>query len=128
MMSPLDSILMGLGGALSVIPGVSRIAGLVTGGMVRGVSQHNALEYALLVSVPALAVVICFDVYAVAVAGLTVTALGFLIWVLAAAASCGSAYLGIMLMRYIAVKGGFHSFCYYSWGMAMFSFVLYLIV
>jgi undecaprenyl pyrophosphate phosphatase UppP len=128
MMSPLDSILMGLMGALSVIPGISRMAGLLTGGMARGAAQNHALEYALLLSVPVLMVLSGIDVYVVIAAGVSVTAAQFLSWVLAGVAAFGSGYLGILFMRYLAMKTEFYSFCYYSWGVAMFSFVLYLIV
>lgn len=128
MMSPLDSILMGLMGALSVIPGISRIAGLLTGGMARGAAQNHALEYALLLSVPVLMVLSGIDVYVVIAAGVSVTAAQFLSWVLAGVSAFGSGYLGILFMRYLAMKTEFYSFCYYSWGVAMFSFVLYLIV
>ena len=128
MMSPLDSIIMGIGGALSVIPGVSRVTGLVTGAMIRGTSQHHALEYALLLSVPALTVMLCFDVYALITVGVTVSIVQFLLWILAGAAAFGGSYLGILFMRFVAVKTEFYSFCYYSWGMAVFSFVLYLLV
>ncbi len=128
MMSPLDSILMGAMGALSVIPGLSRMACLLTGGMARGAAQNHALEYALLLSVPVLVVLSGIDVYVVIAAGVSVTAAQFLSWVLAGVVAFGSAYLGILFMRYLAMKTEFYSFCYYSWGMAMFSFVLYLIV
>lgn len=128
MMSPLDSVVMGLMGALSVIPGVSRMAGSITGGSIRGTSQNHVLEYALLLSVPVLILQICFDVYAVIVSAVTVSALQWLIWVLAGIAAYGGGFLAIVFMRYVFMKTAPHSFCYYSWGMAVFSFVLYLIV
>ena len=128
MMSPLDSIIMGLCGALSVIPGVSRIAGLLTGAMVRGTDQSNALEYALLLSVPVLIVLTGFDIYFVIVSSVTVTTVQLIIWIVAGAVAFGSAYLSILFMRFISMKTSFTSFCYYSWGMSMFSFLLYLIV
>lgn len=128
MMSPLDSVVMGLGGALAVIPGVSRVGGLLTGGMVRGTDQVHGLEYSLLLSVPVLAVVVCFDVYAVIAANLTVTFIWLMVWLVAGAIAFGSAYLSILFMRFISMRSGFDSFCYYSWGMSLFSFVLYLLI
>lgn len=128
MMSPLDSLLMGLGGIVAVIPGVSRMAGLIAAGTARGVERSYGLEYALLLSVPVLAVLLCFDIYAVAVAQATVSALALLVWILTAAIACGSAYVGILFMRFLAMKSGFYSICYYSWGMALVSFVLYLLI
>lgn len=128
MMSPLDSVVFGLCGALSVIPGVSRMAGLLTGAMGRGSEQSNALEYALLLSIPVLIILTVFDIYIVMVTSVAVTTALLLTWLVAGFAAFGSAYLGILFMRYVAVKTGFTSFCYYSWGMAMFSFLFYLIV
>ena len=127
-MSPLDSLLMGLGGVLALIPGVSRITAMITAGVLRGTDQANALEYALLLSVPVLAVLLCFDIYAVVAAGATITALMLLVIILAAVIACGSGYLGILFMRFLSMKSGFYSICYYSWGMALFSFVLYLLI
>lgn len=128
MMSPLDSLVMGLGGVLAVIPGVSRLTAIVTGGTLRGVEPSHAMEYALLLSVPALGILVCFDFYGVIAAKLTITALMLLVMLLAAVVSCGSAYLAILLMRFISMKSGIQSLCYYSWGMALFSFVLYLLI
>lgn len=128
MMSPLDSLIMGIGGALAVIPGISRVGGLLTGSMARGTDQVHALEYSLLLSVPVLAVLLCFDIYAVICAKLTITLLWLLVWLIASAVAFGSAYLGILFMRFLSMRSGFHQLCYYSWGMALFSFVLYLLI
>lgn len=128
MMSPFDSVIMGLVGALSVIPGVSRVTAVVTGAMIRGAGQNHALEYALLLSVPVLVLTIGFDVYSIFTVGVTVTAIQFLAWILAGAAAFGGAYLGILFIRFVSMKTKLFSFCYYSWGLAVFSFVLYLLV
>jgi len=127
-MSPLDSFVMGIGGALAVIPGVSRMSGLLTGGMARGTDQTHALEYALLLSVPVLIVLVGFDIYAVITAKVAITFLWLMIWLIAGAIAFGAAYLAILFMRFLAMRSGFYSICYYSWGMALFSFVLYLLI
>ena len=128
MMSPLDSFVVGLGGALALIPGVSRMGGLITGCMARGTDQSHALEYSLLLSVPVLFVLLCFDIYAVICAKLTITFVWLMIWLAAGLIAFGSAYLAILFMRFLSMRSGFHQFCYYSWGMALFSFVLYLLI
>ncbi len=128
MMSPMDSLIMGLGGALAMIPGVSRMAGLITGGMIRGTDQTKVLDYALLLSVPVLVILLGFDVYAVIVAKLTVTLAQLLIWLVAGGIAFGGGYISILLMRFLSIRSGFHTLCYYSWGMALFSFVLYLMI
>lgn len=128
MMSPLDSLIMGLGGALSVIPGVSRISSLITAGALRGTDTSQTLEYAFLLSAPALVVLLGIDVFAMLSAHTVITAIMLLTMVLAAALACGGAYAAIMFMRFMSQKTGFYTFCYYSWGMALFSFVLYLLI
>lgn len=126
--SRLDGVVMGLGGALAAIPGFSRIGCILSAGLVRGIDRGYALDMALLLSIPTLLGLLIFDVYAVIVAGATVGALMVLIYLLAAAIAFGSAWLGIKLMRYLSVKAGFTGFSYYCWGLALFSFILYLMI
>ena len=126
--SRLDGVVMGLGGALAAIPGFSRIGCILSAGLVRGIDRGYALDMALLLSIPTLLGLLIFDVYAVIVAGATVGALMVLIYLLAAAIAFGSSWLGIKLMRYLSVKAGFTGFSYYCWGLALFSFILYLMI
>lgn len=126
-MSRLDSFLMGLGGALAAIPGFSRIGGITTAGLIRGVDRRYVLDAALLLSIPVLLGLLIFDIYAVATAKIALTAVSLLIYLIAAVLSFGGAWFGILLIRFLAVKAGFTGFSYYSWGLAMFSFILYLI-
>lgn len=126
--SRLDGVVMGLGGALAAIPGFSRIGCILSAGLVRGIDRGYALDMALLLSIPTLLGLLIFNVYAVIVAGATVGALMVLIYLLAAAIAFGSAWLGIKLMRYLSVKAGFTGFSYYCWGLALFSFILYLMI
>jgi hypothetical protein len=52
----------------------------------------------------------------------------FIGYILAAAAAFGGGYFGVVILRYLTVQIGYIGFAYYSWGAAMFSFILYLIV
>lgn len=126
-MSAFDGLLIGLCSALSVFPGISRIGGAVSAAVARGADKQHALNWALLLSVPVLIVLSGFDVFGLISSGFTLTS-GILGYILTAVgAVCGS-YFGIMLMRFLAVKTGFHGFAYYSWGLALFTFILYLTV
>lgn len=125
-MSQLDAVLLGLSGVLAVIPGISRIGVLTGVGIARGADREQSLSWALLLSIPALAVLLGMDAYTVMTQGIGAFAL--LQTVFAALASFGGAWCGIRIMRFLAVKAGFSSFAYYCWGAALFSFIMYLTV
>ena len=127
-MSPLDGLLMGLGGALAVFPGVSRVGAVSCGGTARGAERSYILDLAFLLSIPALIAMIVFDIYAVVIAKAAISVIIVIGYILAAIASFGSACLSIMLMRYLIVKADSSGFAYYSWGVALFSFIIYLVV
>ena len=124
--SGLDGLLMGLGAVLAMLPGVSRIAGFTTVGILRGCQRSYALELALLLCIPALIVLILFDVYFIIATGAAITAAWVLSGVIAMAMAIPTAYLCITFLRFLSVKVGFSGFAYYSWGAAMFIFILYL--
>ncbi len=126
--SALDGILVGLGGAFGAIPGLSRMGCTLSIGQARGFDRSYALDTALLLSIPALLGLLIFDIYAAFAAKVGVTALALFGYLCSAALSCASAYLGILLMRFLSAKTGWTWFAYYSWGAALFSFILYLVI
>lgn len=126
--SGLDGFLTGLCGGLGVLPGVSRITGLTSAGMLRGCDRRYILDVALLLSLPALLVLILLDVFLVITAGAAITGSVLLGCLVALAAAFPTAYLSIIFLRFLAVKVGFSGFAYYSWGAAMFAFILYLTI
>lgn len=127
-MSGLDSLLFGLGGALSVFPGVSRVAGCTTVASLRGADREHALRWTFLLSIPAIAFLLGFDLHDLVYNGAGM--LGFvslLQYTLSAITAYLGAYLAIMLMRFLSVNAGYSAFAFYSWGFALFAFILYLI-
>lgn len=126
--SRLDGVLIGLAGALAAIPGFSRVGVMVSAATARGVDRGYALETALLLSIPLLLGLLIFDAYAVLAAKVAIGVMAFLVYLLLGAVSFGAAWAGITFMRYLSVKTGFTGFSYYSWGLALFSFILYLMV
>ena len=127
-MSALDSLLFGFGSALASVPGLSRVGCGVAALQLRGADRQYALELGLLLSVPALVVLIGFDVYAVIAAAAVLSFELILHYILAAAAAFAGAYFGIMLMRFLAVNAGFSGFSYYCWGAALLTLFLYLMI
>lgn len=127
-LSRMDGLLMGIGGMLGVLPGFSRVGCTYSVGISRGADQNYVVETALMLSIPALTVMICFDIYTLAVVGAALSAIALLGYLLAAALAFGSGYLAIALLRYFSGKADINNFAYYSWGLALFTFLIYLIV
>lgn len=128
-MSGWDALLIGLCGALGMAPGISRVGTSLFAATARGADRQNALNWVLLLCIPALILMILLDILAIIAGGFGVgSAVEVFKCILSVlGAGCGS-YFGIMLMRFLAVKVGFTGFAYYSWGAALFSFVMYLVV
>ena len=128
-MSRLEGLLMGLGGALSVIPGVSAVGGITSVASVCGAERSFALNLTYLANMALTVGLLAFDLAAVFAAELDGLSGGMLLtYLLAAAAAFGGTYLGIKIMRALAVNIGFSLFALYSFGAALISFVLYLMV
>ncbi len=125
--SGLDAAICGLSGVLGVLPGMSRLTGIVTAGQLRGCSRDYILDMGLMLSIPALAAVCIFDFVALITAGAVTGAL-VLAGFLALLTAFAGAYFGIQFLRFLAVRVGFSGFAYYSWGAALFTFILYLMV
>ena len=127
-MSRLDAVLLGLGSALAMLPGVSRVGVSTSVGISRGAAPQNAYKWALLISIPALVVHIVLDLVGVVSAGLGQLDFSFILQCI----MCGcAAYIGaigaISLMKMIVYRSGIENFSYYCWGAALFTFILYMI-
>ena len=128
-MSRFDAVLIGLFGALGVLPGISRIGALNTGAAARGADQEHALDWSLLLCVPALMTAVGVDAYELLSVGVgSFDFIMFLSIALAAVTAFIGAKIGISVMRFLAVRAGFTGFAYYCWGAALFIFILYLTI
>lgn len=125
-MTKLDAFLMGLGGALGVIPGLSRIGCACAIGEAKGGNPGYVLRIALLAAVWPLALLLSFSVlgaisYVEAIATPLILAdLG------AAVCSFSGAYLSIRFLRWICEKIGLYKFAFYSWVFCLVVFILYM--
>ena len=124
-MSGFDSMLIGLSGALSVFPGFSRMATMVSVARMRGADKRFAVELALLLCIPALMCLSLIDFFSsISVQG----APGLMSCVLASLASFIGGFLGVHIIRYFGRRPGFTAFAYYSWGAALLALILYLAI
>ncbi len=126
-MSGLDALVIGLAAGCGMIPGVSRIGASVSTALVRGTDRRYAMELGLLLSLPALLALILLTALA-AIPAMAAFSGGLLLrGITVTAASFGSSYFAVFLMRFLAVRVGFGAIAYYCWGFSLFTLILYLI-
>lgn len=126
-LSSLDAAATGVLGALSVLPGLSRIGIGVSYTVLRGSDRQAAFNWALIMSIPAVAALTLMDLISM-FAGMEVLSFGiYLGYVLSMVSAYVGTTLAILLMRFVVVRNGVSGFAYYSWGAALFAFILYLI-
>ena len=128
-LSRLEAVFFGICSALSALPGISRLGALLSAGALRGCAREYLLDIALLVLIPVLGLMVLLDLFALFASGFgALTFLYFVYCILAAAAAFGGAWLAIAAMRYLSVNMGYTLFSYYSWWLAAFGFILYLMI
>ncbi len=126
-LSRVEGFLMGLGGSLSVLPGMSGVGASVSVGSICGVERSYSLNMTLMMSMAYLVGMIVYDVL-----GLFQTGFGLLtfqwvvIYIFTAVAAFVGTMLAIRVMRALASGLGFYLFAYYCWGIALFAFILNL--
>ena len=127
LMTPVDSVLLGFAAALAMFPGLSRMGTTLTTAQLKGVDKDHALRWAFLLNMIALVFVIGMDFYFIILNGFGQFSISnFIVSTLAAACAFGTATAGLSIMRFLAFRAGFSSFAYYSWGAALFAFLMYL--
>lgn len=126
-MSRVESLLMGLGGAASVLPGISCMGTVASVATVCGAEKTYASNMALLACLPMTAGLIVTDIIALFAVGLGgLSFLTVLNYLLAGAAAFGGILLGTRLLRLIVDNIGIGVFTFYCWGASLFSFILFL--
>ena len=126
-LSRVEGLLMGIGGGLFAIPGLSGMGAALSVASVTGVDRKYGLNMILLMDMGILAGKVVYDLLGIVSGGLGMLSVTvFLCYLLTAAVSFVAAYLAVKILRGLAESKGYGAFAYYSWGMALFSFVLTL--
>ena len=127
-LSRVDGLLMGLGGALSVLPGISAIGASVSIGSVCGVDRKYALNLALVMSIVISGCLVVFDILRIISEGIgEISFVGVIVNVISAAAAFGGTLLGVKIIRSLVESTSFSVFSFYCWGLALFAFFLNLV-
>lgn len=128
-MTQLDSLLIGGVASLSAFSGISRVGCVTSTAIARGADRHNSLNWAFLISVPALLLLMGMDVLQMFAGNVAINFWGsFFTYLLSAGAAYIGGYYSIKFMKFLTVRLGFSGFSYYCWGASLFSFLLYLTV
>lgn len=127
-MSALDSLLLGLCGGLSAFSGISRIGLHISVSRGRGADSTHALNWALLLSLPALVIVSIVSLLSLATGFSSITfSCGFFTYLLVFLATFAGSYLSVFFVKILVQKNSISLFSYYCWGAALFTFIMYLI-
>lgn len=128
-MSPMEAFLLGLCAAVSVLPGFSAMGLVLVVGLLRKCDRRTLLDLALLICGIWLAGMMIVDLGRLVFSGFAgVSIRAFLGSLLAGVAAFGGGVGAILTMRFLAVKTGFSGFSFLSWGLGLYSFILYLMV
>ena len=124
----LDGLLMGLAGALSIIPGFSRVGCMYSAGTARGAEKGYALDLTILLSIPFVGAMLCFDIYGCFIAAGTLTGMQLLGGIVAAFAAYAGTRLAYTVISLVCSRSSTVGFAYYSCGLAIFMLLICLFV
>ena len=122
-----EGALMGLGGTAAVLPGVSAIGASMSIGSICGVERSYGLTMAILMDMGLMMGFVVYDVLGLFSGGLDgLTFVMVVQCLLGAGAAFGGTLLGVKVLRFLAQDHGYGLFGLYSFGLALFTFVLNL--
>lgn len=122
--SLLDALIIGVGQAVAILPGLSRSGTTIAVGLFRGLERDSAARFSFLLSIPAILgalVLSLLDLFS----GVVVPSLGPLVVGLVSAAITG--YLAIRFFLSLVRRGRLVWFSYYTWLVGAVIIVVHLL-
>ena len=125
-MTVLDALLIGVGQAIALIPGLSRSGTTITVGISRGLDRNYAVRFSLLLSIPAVLgslILSLFDAFKTGIdwSLIPVYLIGFVV-------SAVVGYFAIGFLKKIMSSGKFGRFAYYCWAVGFLAILLSIIL
>lgn len=127
-MSRLDGFLIGLGGAVGVLPGISRVGCGCAIGEARGGKPAYVLDVVLLATVIPFFVFLCFSTLGAISYVERIAMPLFLTDIGSGVLSFAASIAGIRFIRWFCEKLGLYKFAFYSWVFSVVVFILYMFV
>ena len=133
MVSPLESLYMGLGAGAAAVPGMSPIGTCYTVGVIHGVDKKYMLHLALMMVLIFNGGMVCYDVADIVIRGIPTIELRELVsWGISALSAAAGTVAGTLIalngLEQVTRKKGMTGFSFYSFGVALFAFILYLVI
>lgn len=126
-MAGFDGILIGIATAASALPGLSGTGLTLSYTTARGTDIHKATNWVILLIVPVMLFAILGDVFYILGNGFgAVSFLLILGYLLAGISAFCGGLIGISVLRLLVANTSVFQFSYYSFGLALLSFMLYL--
>lgn len=127
--TPMESIQMGLGAGASVLPGISSVGACYSVGILHGMDRGYMIHLTLLMHMMVTTGLAVGDVLQIIASGAAAADGGAVLrYVLAAASAAVGTSLGCRILHAAASRKGLTGFSFYSFGVALFTFILYLMV
>jgi len=120
-----DALLVGVGQAFAVVPGLSRSGTTIACGMTRGFSREFAVKFSFLMSIPAILGANILSLVDAIKDGVDWSLMP--LYLVGVAVAAVSGYLSICLLKFITQRGNFGGFSYYCWGAGLVTLILSLI-
>ena len=129
LITPLESLFMGLGTGAAVIPGISSIGASYSVGVLHGVDRKYMVHLSLMMHLIFTAGLVFYDLLdLVSAGGAAFSTSALLGWAAAGVAAAVGTRMGLRGLDRAARKKGLTGFAFYSFGVALFTFILYLVV
>lgn len=126
-LSRVEALIMGLGGGLSIIPGLSGVGICISLAGIGGVEKGYALNMTLMMHMAYLAGMFVHDILRIIQYGMGLISFQWVItYLLSAVTAFVGATIAIKLMRALSSDKGYPVFSFYCWGIALFAFILNL--
>lgn len=122
----IDALSIGAISALSALPGFSRIGGTLFAATFRGADRKSAVNWALMLSVPALWAGILLDFLAIFSGTGMFLWSNFFYYILSGLTAFLGTRAGVYFLRKHIRKNGTTGYAYYCWGAALFALILFL--
>ena len=128
LVTPLEGVFMGLGTGAAVLPGLSSIGASYSVGVLHGVDKKYMLHLSLMMELIFSAGLVFYDLLDILSAGAAAGPAALLAWAAAGLSAAAGTLLALRVLERTVQKNGLTGFSFYSFGAALFAFVLYLVL